>query len=86
MPFERPVTVKGLAAPVAVMPSGDDVTVYEIIALPPLDAGGIKLTVACAFPATALAPAGAPGTVVDKLSVAMFESGETPAALKVMTL
>jgi hypothetical protein len=32
--------------------------------LPPLEAGGVKLTVAIAFPAVAVAPVGGPGTVL----------------------
>jgi hypothetical protein len=53
----------GLEAPVAVMPPGTDVTVYPVIALPPLDAGAVKLTVACALPPTAVTAVGAPGAV-----------------------
>jgi hypothetical protein len=63
VPLARPVTVIGLAVPVAVWPPEDEVTVYEVIGLPPLEAGGVKLTVACAFPATAVTLVGAPGTV-----------------------
>lgn len=46
VPLFRPVTVMGLAAAVAVIFPGLDVTVYEIIGLPPFDAGGVKLIVA----------------------------------------
>jgi hypothetical protein len=63
MPFVRPRTVSGLDGPVAVCPSGFDVTVYEVIGLPPSEAGAEKLTVACELPAVALTPVGAPGTV-----------------------
>jgi hypothetical protein len=62
VPFVSPVTVTGLVAPVAEMPPGLEVTVYVVIAAPPEDAGGVKLTVACAFPAVAVTPVGAPGT------------------------
>ena len=58
VPLVRPVTVIGLAVPVAVLPPGDEVTVYEVIGLPPLEAGGLKLTVACAFPAVAVTSSG----------------------------
>ena len=34
-----------------------------MIAEPPFDAGALNVTVACALPAVALAPVGAPGTV-----------------------
>jgi hypothetical protein len=63
VPLRRPVTVKGLALPVAVLPPGEDVTVYDVTGLPPSIAGGEKLTVACKLPAVAAAPVGASGTV-----------------------
>ncbi len=58
-----PFTVMGLDGLAAVMPLGLDVTVYDVIALPPFEAGAVKLTLACALPATAVTPVGAPGTV-----------------------
>ena len=58
-----PVTVIGLPEPWAVIPPGLEVTVYEVMALPPSDAGGVKLTVAWALPAVAVPIVGAPGTV-----------------------
>ena len=51
VPLVSPTTVIGLAPPVAVIPPGLDVTLYDVIALPPFEAGGVKLTVACALPA-----------------------------------
>ena len=48
MPLVRPVTVSGLLDPEAVKLPGADVTVYEVIALPPFDAGAEKATLACA--------------------------------------
>ena len=62
MPLVSPVTVMGLALPVAVMPPGDAVTVYELMAAP-FDAGAVKLTLADPSPREALTPVGAPGTV-----------------------
>lgn len=53
----------GLPLPLAVAPPGDAVTVYELIAAPPFDAGAEKVTVACPSPAEADTPVGAPGTV-----------------------
>ena len=47
VPFVSPVRIIGLDAPVAVMLPGLEVTVYEVIGLPPFEAGGVKLTVAC---------------------------------------
>ena len=58
-----PVIVVGLPAPVAEIPPGLDVTVYEMMGLPPFDSGGVKVTVAWAFPAVAVIPVGASGTV-----------------------
>jgi hypothetical protein len=50
IPFVNPVTVIGLFVPVAVIfgppPVGVAVTVYEMIALPPVEAGGENVTVA----------------------------------------
>ena len=83
----RPVTVIGLTAPVAVTPPGLEVTVYPVIALPPLD-GAVKLTTAWLFPATAVTAVGAPGTVV-VLGVILFEaadSGPLPFALDAATV
>src|SRR5207253_3333272 len=44
-------------------PLGFDVTLYEVMALPPSEAGGLKLTVAWAFPAVAVTFVGALGAV-----------------------
>jgi hypothetical protein len=49
-------------APVAVIHPGLDVTVYHVIALPPSEAGGVKVTVACVFQAVAVPMVGASGT------------------------
>ena len=48
-----PVTVIGLVVPVAVMPPGELVTWYDVIAEPPF-AGAVKLTVAAPSPAIAV--------------------------------
>ena len=62
VPLMRPVTVTGEAPPVAVTPPGLAVTVYPVIALPPVKAGGVNATVACAFSAFAVPMVGVPGT------------------------
>ena len=46
MPFVNPVTVIGLDGPVAVAPPGFAVTVYCVIAAPPLEEGAVNVTVA----------------------------------------
>jgi hypothetical protein len=40
----------------------ETVAVKLVTGLPPLSAGGVHVTVACAFPEMALTPEGAPGT------------------------
>src|SRR5260370_14805507 len=62
------MTVALVAVPVAVavIPPGDEVTVYPLIWDPPLEAGAVQVTVACALPAgpgpAAGGPRGPPGT------------------------
>ena len=63
VPFDKPVTVIGLADPEAEMLPGEEVTVYEVIAEPPLNAGAVKVTTAFALPATAVPIVGALGIV-----------------------
>jgi hypothetical protein len=53
----------GFEAPDSVISPGFEVTVYEVIGLPPSEAGGVKLTVAWVFPAVAAASVGASGMV-----------------------
>ena len=87
MPLVSPVIVIGLAVPDLVMPPGFDVTVYEVMGLPPSDAGGVKLTVARALPAVALTPVGAPG--VPAPGVTLFEgldAGPVPTSLVAFTV
>jgi len=45
-PLVSPLTVIGLALPLAVIPPGFDVTVYESTGLPPSSSGAWKLTTA----------------------------------------
>ena len=52
----------GELTPVVVKPPGEDVTVYPVMVPPPLEAGGLNATLACALPAVATALVGAPGT------------------------
>ena len=44
MPFVRPVTTIGLDEPVAVKLPGLEVTAYEVIDAPPVDAGAVNAT------------------------------------------
>ena len=62
VPFDSPVTIIGLVAPVAVKPPGLEVTLYDVTPPPPV-VGAVKLTVACVLPGTAVAAVGAPGSI-----------------------
>jgi hypothetical protein len=60
-----------------------------VIALPPLLAGAVQLTVAIVLPATALTPVGEPGTVVTAVGVTAAdaaEAGPVPTALVAVTV
>src|SRR5260370_23170151 len=56
------MTVALVAVPVAVavIPPGDEVTVYPLIWDPPLEAGAVQVTVAWALPAGCPPPGGGP--------------------------
>jgi hypothetical protein len=64
----------GLAGPVFEKPPGLEVTVYPVIGEPPLLAGAVNVTVACAFPFVAVPIVGAPGTVEGGEGVTEFEA------------
>ena len=81
-----PLTVIGLAPPVAVMPPGFDVTRYDVIALPPLEAGGVKLTVAWALPGVAVPMTGAPGNPAGVTEPDAADAGPVPIALIACTV
>ena len=60
-----------------------------MIGLPPLEAGGAKLTVAWLLPAVAVPMVGAPGTVGDAEGVTLlegFEDGPVPIAFVALTV
>lgn len=59
----NPVTIAVVVLEVAVNPPGLDVTVYPVMAEPPLATGADQDTTTWTFPATPLTPVGAPGTV-----------------------
>ena len=64
VPLVSPVTVIGDEGPVARKPPGEDVTVYPVIADPPVFVGAVKLTVAVPLlPVVTATPVGAPGSV-----------------------
>jgi len=63
VPLVRPVTEIGLVEPVPVKLPGFDVTVYPVIAEPPLLVGAVNVIDAWAFPAVAVPIVGALGVV-----------------------
>ena len=62
----RPVTVAKVPLVVAVMPPGEEVTVYKLIGFPPDDIGAVQTTTAVplALPTVAITAVGFPGAVV----------------------
>jgi hypothetical protein len=86
VPFVNPVTVSGLADPNAISPPGDAVTVYVLIARPPSEDGGLKLTVACPFPGAAVTSRGAPGAPVGVTAADGADAGPVPTAFTAATV
>ena len=74
----------GEPGPLALMPPGDDVTVYDVIGDPPLEAGGVNLTVACPLPGVAAPIVGAPGTAPG-VAFTAAEAGPVPTAFVAVT-
>jgi hypothetical protein len=56
------------------------------MALPPLDAGAVKLTVACALPPAAAPMVGAPGTVAGMTLLETVDAGLDPIAFVAFTV
>ncbi len=87
MPLVRPVTVHGeTVQPLLVNPSGLLVAVYPVMALPPLLAGAVNVTVAWASPAVAAPMVGAPGTVAGVTLLEAVEAAPWPMALVAFTV
>jgi hypothetical protein len=86
VPLVRPVTVIGEAAPEAVMPPGLEVTVYDVIALPPSETGAVNDTVASVLPATADGEVGAPGTEAGVTALDESEAVPVPTLLVAVTV
>jgi hypothetical protein len=65
-PLVSPVTLIGLAVPVAVIDpaAAAQVATYSVIADPPVSVGAVNVMVALALPAVAVPMVGAPGTVI----------------------
>ena len=87
VPLVKPVTVT--VVPIIVLalnPPGNAVTVYPVIADPPLLTGAVQPTTASALPATAVTPVGAPGTVLGVTEVLADDATEDPATLAAVTV
>jgi hypothetical protein len=54
--------------------------------LPPFETGGVKLTVARALPAVAVAAVGAPGTVAGVTGLEAPDGGPVPTAFVAVTV
>jgi ApbE superfamily uncharacterized protein (UPF0280 family) len=71
---------------VHVAPPGWEVTVYKVIAAPPLELGAVQEIVAEVVEATtALGAVGAPGAVAGTIAAEAGEDAEVPAALVAVT-
>jgi hypothetical protein len=70
--------VQEVVVAVHVLDPGDDVAVYPVIALPPLDPGAVQLTSEEVLPTDPLTPVGAPGTVRGVTDDDAVEAGEVP--------
>ena len=86
VPFAKPVTVMGELGAVAVKPPTLDVTLYEVIAEPPVEEGAVKLIEALPFPAAALTLVGAPGTVAGVIADEGVDDAPFPFELVAVTV
>jgi len=87
VPFVRPVTVQVVVAVVQVNEPGVEVTVYELIAAPPVETGAAHDTTDDAFPApVALTAVGAPGTVDGTTAAEADEAEPVPEAFVAVTV
>ena len=83
----RPVTVvDSVLPPTVTVAPVFDCTVYDVIALPPVEAGGDQLTVADALPAVAETPVGGSGAVIGVTAFDAADGGLVPAAFVAVTV
>jgi hypothetical protein len=85
VPFVRPLNVIGEEDPDVVAPPGDAVTVYPVIADPPV-AFAVKAIEAFESPGVTLLIVGACGTVVAVTAVLADEAADVPYALDAVTV
>jgi hypothetical protein len=84
----NPVTVAVVTVPatVTVALPGDEATLYEVIAPPPVAAGAVQVTVTCPLPAVAVTPVGAPGGADGVTAVDAADAGPVPVELAAVTV
>ena len=85
-PFERPVQVALVSVATHDAPEGDDVTVYPVIAVPPLLAGEVHVRFAERIPAVALTNVGGSGVVTGVTVADAALTGESPALFVATTV
>jgi hypothetical protein len=68
-----------------VAPPGEAVTVYPVIAVPPLSVGGVKETRALALLSVAVTDVGDPGTVAGVAVTDAVEDSESPTPFVAIT-
>jgi hypothetical protein len=83
--FVKPVTRIGLDAPEPVIESGDDVTVYPLIAAPPF-AGATNDTEDCALAVVPTTEDGASGTVFTVTELVAVDAAAFPFAFPAVTV
>jgi len=87
VPFVRPDTVHDVVAVVHWNPPGDEVTVYPVMASPPLLDGAVHDTTDCAFaPPVAKTPVGGCGAPNGMIAEEAVDAGESPAELVAFTV
>jgi len=86
IPSVNPVTTTDVPVVVAVILPGFEVTVYEVIVFPPLDAGADHDTVTCPTSGTKVVIVGAPGTVYGVTEEDAVDALELPALLVAITV
>jgi len=91
VPFVKPVKVQErlvvFVHDAGAVTAGDEVTVYPVIALPPLDPGADQLTRDDAFAVVPETPVGAPGAVgaATETSLVAIDGDEAPLAFVATT-
>jgi hypothetical protein len=86
VPFVSPVTVQLVVADVQVRFPGDDVTVYNVIAAPPLVAGADHETATWALPLVPVALVGTPGIVAGVTAADEAEIADVPTSFVAVTV